>query len=41
MTWRPAAPVINVLLPIQIESKTHDGGLPNPGAAALLSHFNF
>ena len=36
----PAAPFINVLLPLQIKSKTDDWSLPNPRATALFSYYN-
>src|SRR5436309_12017967 len=36
----PAAPFINVLLPLQIKSKTDDWSLPNPLATALFSYYN-
>ena len=35
----PAAPFINVLLPLQLKSKTDDWSLPNPRATALFSYY--
>jgi hypothetical protein len=35
MAGLPAAPFIDVLLPLQLKSKTDDWSLPNPRATAL------
>jgi hypothetical protein len=40
MAGHPAAPFIDVLLPLQMESKTDNGGLPNGRAPALFSYCN-
>jgi hypothetical protein len=40
MAGLPAAPFINVLLPLQLKSKTDDWSLPNPRATALFSYYN-
>ena len=40
MAGLPAAPFINILLPLQLKSKTDDWGLPNPRATALFSYYN-
>jgi len=34
----PAAPFFNTLQTLRLESKTHDSGLPSPGATALFSY---
>ena len=40
MAGLPAASFINVLLPLQLKSKTDDWSLPNPRATALFSYYN-
>jgi hypothetical protein len=40
MVGLPAAPFINVLLPLQIKPKTHDRGLPNARTTAFFSYYN-
>jgi hypothetical protein len=40
MIGLPAAPFINVLLPLQIKPKTHDRGLPNARTTAFFSYYN-
>ena len=40
MAGLPAAPFINVLLPLQLKSKTDDWSLPNPRATAFFSYYN-
>jgi hypothetical protein len=40
MVGPPAAPFINVLLPLQPKSKTHDWSLPNARTTAPFSYYN-
>jgi hypothetical protein len=40
MVRLPAAPFINVLLPLQPKSKTHDWSLPTARTTALFSYYN-